>query len=1184
MAGDIGKNIVNKVTQKVLGREIFKRKVSDLTVEELQSLLETQVREFREILFHEARPHMGVNEANDLVLGTVNELKSKLSLVDSSIDSLESLLFEARKEWRLQRETMGMEWGKFSEQFLSQIEEMQETQLKTIVNSLSSNLSAIETEIKKMKLEMEKQTGEMEKHTFEIQQTQQLISAKFEKLEHFLQQIGAMKIDDNMDTTSLHQKYQKILASITCPTCQFTTSEVKEGATWLCPSCKTTIDVDTKETLKFELNRTKLIALSIFNQAMTIKNSRGDIQFKAESYIPRKDVEDEFNNFQLKNQKGYSKFRILLLLGDAGVGKTWLAASICDKYSRSFPVYYFSLRGPVLQEMKALFLDNPKYYGIPTVFERIREVRKKNKDMRLLFVFDGFDEVYEEDKQRWFIYEILKALQKIPGIMILITCRRYDWFENRYYKQESGWLDVLTWKGGVHLTTYSDDEYVRVMEPLEIIAPLEEWEEHWGSELKRPFLQAIVQKLASEGSSSQLIQINHPGFFELLEKRLGIINTDHHILVQFAKNTLSKAKYLTRTSFDDQKSLSGLLSAGLIREKQQETGGYNPFPELELSGVLEETYCHYLRIWTVRLNQLHKLPEVWDEFINHQNVSTKVKDWVTLLVEGHYDIKNLIEAKSVTLKPISVKSKAIIEDDILSTIMQNIRILVSIYKKQQIPIFRLANKIQRDVNEVIESVETLISNKKLRGSIDDRGSIKIEEYILLLEDNWHIEDIDWMKLKNQLETKKQNWLQSSQDVHNSLMTNKLSDYKLEKTSKQKDDISDVLEEWRVSINTLNEQEFITEVCNEVNSYLTENLPILEDAFSKFEILDKEWKKQEHLYKEELEDSLHNIDSKIANYLEVFNSLHNRLEGLTKKPIKSSLQVIDIDILITDHQNLLTNYKQSLFNLQSLGGNTIPSIRERKQKFTHVIKTVTTTIQESIARCNNLISDFHGRKKLKRGTKSSYNGQRLHELDTDFLEETELLIGMKIPFIEKIEWNSFGYTIRNNRISGLSFYSKNLEALPNNLSNLGESIEILNLRSNQLKVIPQSVYFLDQIKILRLENNHLMNIPKGIENLKKLEELYLFNNNIQFLSLEISQLNNLQYLNLNSNQITQLPENIGYLTNLRVLDLYNNQIKSLPDSIKQISRLERIYLAGNQFSSEPRLIIDTIENQGGKVIL
>jgi len=49
-------------------------------------------------------------------------------------------------------------------------------------------------------------------------------------------------------------------------------------------------------------------------------------------------------------------------------------------------------------------------------------------------------------------------------------------------------------------------------------------------------------------------------------------------------------------------------------------------------------------------------------------------------------------------------------------------------------------------------------------------------------------------------------------------------------------------------------------------------------------------------------------------------------------------------------------------------------------------------------------------------------------------------------------------------------------------------------------------------------------------------------------------------------------------------LYNNQIKSLPDSIKQISRLERIYLAGNQFSSEPRLIIDTIEKQGGKVIL
>lgn len=89
------------------------------------------------------------------------------------------------------------------------------------------------------------------------------------------------------------------------------------------------------------------------------------------------------------------------------------------------------------------------------------------------------------------------------------------------------------------------------------------------------------------------------------------------------------------------------------------------------------------------------------------------------------------------------------------------------------------------------------------------------------------------------------------------------------------------------------------------------------------------------------------------------------------------------------------------------------------------------------------------------------------------------------------------------------------------------INYINLSSNLLKQLPNSLFTLANLKFLDISNNKIGSDGNG------------------YLSEAIASATALVELRASSNMIVTLPESIGELRNLEVLDLRENRIEILP---------------------------------------
>jgi small GTP-binding protein len=140
-------------------------------------------------------------------------------------------------------------------------------------------------------------------------------------------------------------------------------------------------------------------------------------------------------------------------------------------------------------------------------------------------------------------------------------------------------------------------------------------------------------------------------------------------------------------------------------------------------------------------------------------------------------------------------------------------------------------------------------------------------------------------------------------------------------------------------------------------------------------------------------------------------------------------------------------------------------------------------------------------------------------------------------------------------------------LPPEITQLTNLIR-LNLRDNQLTVLPLEICQLTNLTELELENNQLSTLPPEICQLTNLTQLHLANNQLTILPLEICQLTNLTELSLYNNQLTVLPLEICQLINLTQLHLANNQLTVLPLEICQLTNLTELSLSSNLLSMLP----------------
>ena len=163
----------------------------------------------------------------------------------------------------------------------------------------------------------------------------------------------------------------------------------------------------------------------------------------------------------------------------------------------------------------------------------------------------------------------------------------------------------------------------------------------------------------------------------------------------------------------------------------------------------------------------------------------------------------------------------------------------------------------------------------------------------------------------------------------------------------------------------------------------------------------------------------------------------------------------------------------------------------------------------------------------------YNGVDLKS-GLHVLYALEGMIGAKIPHVEQMEWNTFGFKAEDGNVVAL--------ALPN----------------KGLKTLPEEIGDLEALEILRLDGNKLKNLPSGLESLQNLKEL-----------------------DLGRNEIHSLPDGIGKLRNLKRIRLFHNMLTSLPESITELTP-DLVDLGYNQFDRHPpriRVWLSSLKERG-----
>ncbi|CAG7884422.1 unnamed protein product [Brassica rapa] len=149
------------------------------------------------------------------------------------------------------------------------------------------------------------------------------------------------------------------------------------------------------------------------------------------------------------------------------------------------------------------------------------------------------------------------------------------------------------------------------------------------------------------------------------------------------------------------------------------------------------------------------------------------------------------------------------------------------------------------------------------------------------------------------------------------------------------------------------------------------------------------------------------------------------------------------------------------------------------------------------------------------------------------------------------------------ISKLDLSNNNIQQIPESLVARMLNLWALDLHSNQLKTLPNSIGCLSKLKVLNVSGNNLQHLPKTIEDCRSLEELNANFNELTMLPDTIGfELTNLAKLSVNSNKLVVLPSSLSHLTSLRVLDARLNRLGSLPDDLENLVNLQVLNVSQN----------------------
>ena len=147
----------------------------------------------------------------------------------------------------------------------------------------------------------------------------------------------------------------------------------------------------------------------------------------------------------------------------------------------------------------------------------------------------------------------------------------------------------------------------------------------------------------------------------------------------------------------------------------------------------------------------------------------------------------------------------------------------------------------------------------------------------------------------------------------------------------------------------------------------------------------------------------------------------------------------------------------------------------------------------------------------------------------------------------------------------------LEALPPEVFDLADTLEVLNLTGNRLQSLPDDFAKLQKLRILFCSENCFTHLPEVIGACPQLSMVGFKANAIETVADKALPAS-LRWLILTDNRIETLPTSLGRCTRLQKLMLSGNQLRTLPDSMAHCVNLEMIRLAANEFDDLPAWLL------------
>jgi len=147
----------------------------------------------------------------------------------------------------------------------------------------------------------------------------------------------------------------------------------------------------------------------------------------------------------------------------------------------------------------------------------------------------------------------------------------------------------------------------------------------------------------------------------------------------------------------------------------------------------------------------------------------------------------------------------------------------------------------------------------------------------------------------------------------------------------------------------------------------------------------------------------------------------------------------------------------------------------------------------------------------------------------------------------------------------------LTEFPAEIFDLADTLEVLNLSSNQLSDLPKDLTRLYKLRIIFCSDNRFTHVPEVLGQCTNLEMIGFKANQIAHLSAKALPAK-LRWLILTDNRLQQLPAEIGACTNLQKLMLSGNRLQELPEELAACTRLELLRIAANRFEDLPEWLL------------